>query len=1132
MENSEDKDERVKPEISEGVLYPLGEKRLKNEGREAEGKVHKEKIQAELFQPVETVYYTPQVYYVDEINVTGEEANLWTYTDNYCLHEGEIYINDYLGTDDYIVIPTWINGKRVTNLAENCLETCKASTVEIPGSFKKLMGNISHDNKNIKSIIIGEGVEKIGDYCFASLKNLSSVKVSKSVIRAYKTSFRATPWYTAQENLVIIGSVLSEMKQNEAVLNIPQGVSVIEKLVAENNKNLTKVILPESVTTLCESAFNHINNKSIQEIIYTDSLTNIGSHAFGNNQWTAQFTNGPVIIKNQLYEFETDSSSVTIPEGVTKICDKVFFENKNITQVTLPKTLKIIGEEVFAGCVNLRSIRLPKGLEVLEKGCFKGCKKLKRITIPNTVKKIGMEAFTHCNTLAEVKIGSSVEVIEDNAFSECGLLKSVDLNKNVRIIGNGVFENCIELNNILLPESVQEIGNRTFCGCESLKEINIPSGVTKINHSVFKNCTSLKRIFISENIQEYGYSAFLNCVALEEIVISRATDEKEFSENNGLTEGRFNTKTVAIGSNAFFGCTKLTYIKLPDSITEIDKGAFSGCTNLKDITLPNTLRTIDESAFRDCVSFERISIPNSVTVIRESAFNGCANLKDISIPDTLSTIDKSVFRDCVSLEHISIPNSVTVIGENTFNGCTGLKEIALPNTLRTIDESAFRGCAMLEYVNIPDTVTTLSDNAFKDCVNLTEVSGADHIEDVGVKVFANTPYRKDDCADFEIKSGVLYKYLGKEKNVIIPPEVTTIRTEAFLQAYQVETITFPDTVRTIENNLFGYIDEYDQCNQYQLRKLIIGNGVTSIGDRAFKNCKNLTDVVFGTALTCIGEEAFAGCSNLREIDLGNTAITKIKECAFAGCINVKKLILPPKVEFIESSAFSESCNGTVKLPKSVKKIDPYAFNGASELIVYDTIDPDSVEAGEWYFDETVQEINSSLVCPLFCNYHGSIAYFDYRETEWCSCHITVLSSETEQIRYRIFCDGEEQGSYREIMCSVWGKHASFLFEQYDNYFLNVRSPRSRFEMAFCRLQYPEGLSEPHRTDYMAYLKQCMYIESSAKRNAEIIGAEDAVERLAILKELGAIDNHNLGWIKESMLNKDAKQCLKFINENF
>lgn len=436
----------------------------------------------------------------------------------------------------------------------------------------------------------------------------------------------------------------------------------------------------------------------------------------------------------------------------------------------------------------------------------------------------------------------------------------------------------------------------------------------------------------------------------------------------------------------------------------------------------------------------------------------------------------------------------------------------------------------MESITIPDTVKTIEDNAFKDCTSLSKVVMPDSIENFGLDVFTNSPYMKKEFGDFVIMGGILSKYRGTEKDVTIPDNVTTIGKNAFAEAYQVETIIIPDTVKTIANNLFGTIYTRGDNPKPQLKKVVIGNGVTSIGYKAFASCEKLTKVVFGTGLSSIGQEAYSECKKLKAIDLSKTALSGIKQEAFSGCCNVKDLILPSTIEIIDRGAFSGISLGVVQLPKSVKKVERSAFDGAAELVVYDTIDPDAAEANEWEYDKWDGSVNSPLACAMLGVPKGYVEC--QGNTRWRDYHITVLSADTGDIRYRIFCDSEERDNYRAMMFSAWGKNASFTFDAYDDYFMKTRNMLGRAEMAFCRIQYPEGLNTVHRANYEAYLERCMYIERSAKRNAELIGNEDAVERLAILDRYRAIDAHNIGWIREIMKNKKAKKCLAYLDEHY
>lgn len=1017
----------------------MAEMRLQNERREAEAKAREERLEAEMCAPIDTTYYEAQVYTVDEIDISGDEAGDWEYKEDYWGHEGEIFLKDYHGQKNHIILPATINGKRVSQIDSFAFQKCGAETIEIPGSYGKIAGNMCFQNQHLKTLIIGEGIKEIGDGAFFNVPSLENVYASQSIEMVYGDhAFQSTKWYDRVGDYAIIGRVLMHYKGDGAVINVPHGIKTVGRYAAVFVNSVRKVVLPNTVTTLCENAFCGRGNENIQEFVYSDSLTNIGLHSFGFNKWTESFGDNPVIINNQLYQFKVSGSQVVIPDGVIKICDEVFKENKDIKSVVFPKTLKSIGEQAFGECQNLTSISLPEGMERLEKACFYNCRKLNKVSLPDSLAVIGRSAFNSCQALAEITLGDSVEVIGEKAFVDCRMLRSITMNDKVRSIGNEAFKNCAALQKIELPESVVEIGSDAFSGCASLDEIVIPDGVKIIGSSAFNGCKALKTVSLGDAIEEVAVSAFTGCSLIEEIILPKTVGEQAFSGCCGLRTVVFNPEMTIIEKNTFNGCTGLTEVKIPDTVTEIREGAFSGCTNLRNVTLPTGL---------------------------------------------------------------------TLIGKSAFSGCTAV-----------------------ESITIPDTVKTVEDNAFKDCTSLSDVAMSDSIEKFGLDVFTNSPYMKKEFGDFVIMGGILSKYLGAEKDVIVPDNVTTIGENAFAEAYHVETITIPDTVKTIANKLLGTIYSWGDNPKPQLKKVVIGNGVTSIGDEAFASCEKLTEVVFGTGLSSIGQRAFSGCKELKSIDLSKTALTEINQEAFNGCWNAKKVILPDNIEIIGRSAFAGISLGVVQLPKSVKKVERSAFDGASELIVYDTIDPDAVEANEWKHDKWNGSVNSPLACAML---GVPQSYVECQgNTRWRGYHITVLSADTGDIRYRIFCDSEERDNYRAMMFSAWGKNASFTFDAYDDYFMKTRNMLGRAEMAFCRIQYPESLSTVHRANYEAYLERCMYIERSAKRTAEMIGNEDAVERLAILDRYKAIDDHNIEWIKEIMTNKKANKCLAYLGEHF
>lgn len=131
---------------------------------------------------------------------------------------------------------------------------------------------------------------------------------------------------------------------------------------------------------------------------------------------------------------------------------------------------------------------------------------------------------------------------------------------------------------------------------------------------------------------------------------------------------------TGIESHAFFFCTSLTSITIPNSVTSIGYGAFKGCTSLTSITIPDSVTSIGDVAFSGCTNLANITIPDSVTSIGD-AFSGCTSLTSITIPDSVTEISGSTFFGCTSLTSITIPDSVTKIGWLAFFGCTNLKDV-------------------------------------------------------------------------------------------------------------------------------------------------------------------------------------------------------------------------------------------------------------------------------------------------------------------------------------------------------------------------------------------------------------------------------------------------------------------------
>ena len=330
-------------------------------------------------------------------------------------------------------------------------------------------------------------------------------------------------------------------------LVIPNSVTSIGGKAFCYCSSLTSITIPNSVTSIGYDAFAACNN--LKEVYITDiaAWCKITFESSGSN---------PLNNAGNLYVNGTLVTDLVIPNSVTSIGSRAFYNCSSLTSVTIPNSVTSIGEYAFNSCYKLRAVyitdveawcKITFGEPTSNPLCYAhdlyvNGTHITDLAIPNDVTSIGDYAFFGCVGLTNVKISNSVTSIGDHAFFGCSSLIGVTIPNSVTSIGNAVFGHCIGLTSVTIPNSVTSIGKSTFSECVHLTSITIPNNVTSIGGYAFYGCSSLTSVTIPNSVTSIGDGAFWSCTSLDGIAI--LNPECKIDESRDTTLGAYNQNTI------------------------------------------------------------------------------------------------------------------------------------------------------------------------------------------------------------------------------------------------------------------------------------------------------------------------------------------------------------------------------------------------------------------------------------------------------------------------------------------------------------------------------------------------------------------------------------------------------------
>lgn len=432
-----------------------------------------------------------------------------------------------------------------------------------------------------------------------------------------------------------------------------------------------------------------------------------------------------------------------------------------------------------------------------------------------------------------------------------------------------------------------------FNGNYPLEEVKLPANITQLEeYSSFANCKMLKSVILPEKLEEIPASLFEGCSALTTLVIP-------------------NTVTK-IGKNAFKE-SGLTQITLPESLTTIEASAFYR-TKLETITIPKNVTKIPTDCFYQCENLIRAMFPNTLTTIDARAFRGCSNLANIDIPTSLETIGIGAFGDCKNLKFTNqfrFPDSMKELGGAAFENCTqlGINQLIFPGKMENVNIGGFKNCDVTHViVEEGAKKVSLPSNKYIKSITLpkTVCELVGYLDAVELESFVI-----DEEAPLTEIGALTFFRSTKLKSFICPKSVTKIGGMAFSECSALETVKLPEGITSIGDRAFEY------CSS--LVNLNIPKGVKTIGTKAFLSCSSWTGEVDLPQITVLPQQVFHHCRNLKRLTFA-TGITSIGEEALANCGGLGALTFDEGLTSIGQKAFYWSSITELHLPESLKSL--------------------------------------------------------------------------------------------------------------------------------------------------------------------------------------------------------------------
>lgn len=601
--------------------------------------------------------------------------------------------------------------------------------ITLPPSIQRVDFNGCH---SLQEVVLPEGLEKIGSFCFKDCHSLERVILPSTVKKIDSWAFencRRLTQLELPEGLESLGHDVFKGCRRLGRIRIPSTMKEIGKSFS---------LLPreeQETNSLWQDVDDEINCLlSGKDIGFPDLSSCVEEEKLDPTSLAAWWKGVEEVLGNEVLGDDCPALvEAAIPADLWPAFDSSYWccrEWHRLVGLRVPAGVGYIGTGMFEGCRRLETVELPEDVLAIGGNAFYGCSSLKKINLPASLRFIGGSAFGGCCSLEPVVLPEglvalgSIELQELNREGldrdlQATLAELAELKVSLWSgLGNApLFDGWIDCTDLALPGGLRLLGSGVVRDCDRLAQLELPEGLVYIGDSAFEGCHSLKSLELPDGLQFLASRIFYQCDSLESVVIGEGITSLPgvFCYRSSLVSVTLPQSLTAIEEGAFMDCRSLRELALPAHLETIGDEAFHGCDSLERVVFPASLKKLGKKAFMSCKGLQSVVLPATIEEIGAEAFSWCKGLKQVEFTEGEGKggiIGESAFLFCVQLPRIALPEGIEEIGKEAFCCCKSLGEVVLPKSLKRVGETAFQGIPLKE-IDFPEGAQ-IHPNVFDD----------------------------------------------------------------------------------------------------------------------------------------------------------------------------------------------------------------------------------------------------------------------------------------------------------------------------------------------------------------------------------------------------------------------------------